>query len=71
MGLNGQAVIGVDYDEFKPETLRAFTVNLDGEEKRFTYFIEAVRWAEENADSILYLSSVDNLEADLNRPERH
>lgn len=67
----GQAVIGVDYDEFKPETLRAFTVSLDGEEKRFTYFISAIRWAEENAESLLYLSSVDNYMADLKRPTKH
>lgn len=66
-----QAVIGVDYDEFKPETFRAFTVTLDGEEKRFRYFIQALRWAQENAESILFLTSFDNYEADLKRPTRH
>lgn len=66
-----QAVIGVDYDEFKPETFRAFTVNFEGKEYRFLTMRKAVEFAGENADRVMYLSSVDNFTADLRQASKN
>lgn len=58
------AMIGIDYDEFHPETFRSVFVSIDGDRTDFTTWDSALLFASEHADKIFNLSSVDNFGAD-------
>lgn len=64
------AMIGVVYDEFKPETYKRIEVSIGGNVTPFTghffaAYINASRFASENADETMHLSSVDDFAQDL------
>jgi hypothetical protein len=65
------AMIGVDYDELKPETFRAFEVTVYNPyptvlaTRRFQDFEQAEKYALGLAGGYMALSSVDNFIADL------
>jgi hypothetical protein len=56
------AIIHADYDEYRPETFRGYTVNKNG---RFQTLEEAVEYAGSIADRVMTSSTVDNYEYDL------
>lgn len=57
--------IGVDYDEFKPETFRGYFVYDRGKRSdNYQTMAEAEAKAFSMSDRVMYLSSVDNYEAD-------
>ena len=63
------AIVGADYEEYKPETLRGFTVSLfedaDIDEKRtFDTLEEADTYAFKVADTVYHSSTVDNFKQD-------
>lgn len=61
--------IGVDYDEFKPETFRAFFVRIGERETRFDDWESAVSFAEKSGNPVMRLSSVDNFASDLDQSQ--
>ncbi|WP_428414522.1 hypothetical protein [Pararhizobium sp.] len=56
------AIVHADYEEFRPETFRGYTVNKD---RRFPTLDEAVEYAASIADRVATSSTVDNYECDL------
>ena len=60
------AMVGDDYEEYHPETLRGFHVNCDGFERRFDTLEEAFEYANSIADTVYKLSSVDHYQFDCN-----
>lgn len=73
-GTQGSAAfIGVDYEEFKPETFSGYDVEVrDGQhefmaKEHFDDLSAAEEWAEERASRVYYLSSFDNYAADKAR----
>jgi hypothetical protein len=66
------ALIGVDYEEYKPETYKGVYVTIDGTEKKFPGknfdedVIKAQNWITMNYSdrAIFHSSSVDNFKSD-------
>jgi len=61
------AIVSVDYDDDRPETLRGFTVTLNGVESRFDTLDEAYGYAFGVALNVANSSSVDQYKADIKK----
>lgn len=61
------ALIGVDYTEFEPDTLRGFFVYIGDTRHDFRTYDAASAFANSEADRVSHLSSVDDFIADSKR----
>lgn len=63
------AIIGADYKEFEPETLKGFNVSFSdeppGQRKLFRSYEDALRHAHSRTEHIYHSSSIDNYTNDL------
>ncbi|WP_313199939.1 hypothetical protein [Rhizobium sp.] len=59
------AVVSADYDEYHPETLKGFDVNVGDVTVRFRTLEAADEFAMDNADIVYHSSTVDNFLYDL------
>lgn len=65
------ALVSVDYDEFKPWTLRGFRVDWRGGVSTFDTLDRALDYANRRSANVMILSYVDNYKADVKNCVRH
>lgn len=68
------AVVGIEYEEFKPETFKCVFVQVGSDLGRTTFtghplsaYRSALQYAEEVAGTVIILSSVDNFCSDVDK----